>query len=359
MSASPGRNETARLPLAAQNGSISSLSQNLDHEVLFYSNHTFAPSTAKTYTSQKVAFFEFCSKTNTLPVPLSQNDLGRYIAFLSRRLCFNSVRQYLNVVRIMHLEAGFRNPLEDNWYVDSILKGVKRVKGNSSTQKLPITLDILRAIAGTLDLSCSIDRVFWTVCLVAFYSFFRKSNLLLGSPESFDPSRNLCCSDVSFGAEGAVLRVRWSKVIQFRERTLEVPLPKISTHLFCPSTALLQLCLSYKTSGNPTPLFQYKVNKTLVPLTQFKFTQKLRQCLSQLGYPAEKYSGHSFRRGGATLALQCGLPVDLIKIQGDWNSNAYERYLQPSFGLRKKVAETLGSHTTACLQQTELCTAQK
>ena len=48
------------------------------------------------------------------PVPLSQENLGRYIAFLSRRLCFNSVKQYLNIVRLMHLESGFQNPLEKN-----------------------------------------------------------------------------------------------------------------------------------------------------------------------------------------------------------------------------------------------------
>ena len=324
----------------------------------FYRGHTFASSTTKTYHSQTQAFFDFCVKTNIPPVPLSQHNLGRYIAFLSRRLCFTSIRQYLNAVRILHLEAGHKNPLENNWYIDSILKGVKRVKGTSSTQKLPITLDILKAMAGTLNLSSPLDRVFWTVCLVAFYSFFRKSNLLLPTVDAFDPTRHLCLSDVTFGEDGAVLCVRWSKVIQFRERILEIPLPKIGNYLFCPSTTLLHLCLSNKASDQPTPLFQYLEGTKLIPLTQLKFTQKLRNCLSQLGFPADKYSGHSFRRGGATLALQCGLPVDLIKIQGDWNSNAYERYLQPSFNLRRKVAETLGVHTTSCLREIEPCTSK-
>ena len=72
-------------------------------------------------------------------------------------------------------------------------------------------------------------------------------------------------------------------------------------------------------------------------------TLKLRECLKALGYPADKYSGHSFRRGGASFALQCGLPTDLIKLQGDWSSNAYERYLEPSFELRKQVTAKLGS----------------
>lgn len=67
--------------------------------------------------AQRQAYFAFCAKVNIPPVPLSQTDLGRYIAYLSRRLCFSSVRQYLNVIRLLHLESGFSNPLENNWYV--------------------------------------------------------------------------------------------------------------------------------------------------------------------------------------------------------------------------------------------------
>ena len=299
--------------------------------------------------AQRQAFLQFCQDINVPPVPLTQINLGRYIAFLSRRLCFSSVRQYLNAVRLMHLNAGHKNPLQDNWYVASILKGVKRVKGDKSIQKLPITLDILSMIACKLDMSSSFDRVFWTTCIVGFYSFFRKSNLLVQNIGSFDPNRHLCASDVEFQSDGAVLTVRWSKVIQFRERTLRIPLPRLKHSLFCPSKALLGLCLSCPTGDSPAPLFRYLDNGLPVVLTQAKFVSKLRQSLSELGFPADRYSGHSFRRGGAQFALQCGLPVELIKLQGDWNSNAYERYLQPSFNLRRKVASTMGSHTSGFL----------
>ena len=318
--------------------------------MLFYRGHTFAPSTTQTYIAQRQSFLQFCQKVSIPPVPLSQENLGRYIAYLSRRLTFSSVRQYLNAVRLMHLNAGHSNPLENNWYVASILKGVKRVKGNKSEQKLPITLDILKMLVARLDMSNSLDRVFWTVCIVAFYSFFRKSNLLVPNIASFDPSRHLCTSDVEFQSEGAVLTVRWSKVIQFRERTLRIPLPKLRNPLFCPSTTLLGHCLTCPSVQGPTPLFRYVENGTPIALTQTKFVSKLCHSLADLGFPADHYSGHSFRRGGAQFALQCGLPVELIKLQGDWNSNAYERYLQPSYDLRRKVACTMGSHTMSFLE---------
>ena len=278
------------------------------------------------------------------PVPISQLDLGRYIAFLSRRLTFSSVRQYLNAVRLMHLEAGHSNPLDNNWYVTSILKGVKRTKGASVCQKFPITIDILKHIFTKLTLTSSFDRTFWAACLVGFFSFFRKSNLLVESHVLFDPKRHLCASDVEFTAEGAILTVRWSKVIQFRERVLHIPLPKIIDSPFCPSTALLSLTLDNPARTLTVPLFRYHLAGALeIPLTQKLFTEKLHKCLTSLGIQPEKYSGHSFRRGGAQFALQCGLPVELIKLQGDWSSSACERYLDPSLSLRKQVASTMGT----------------
>lgn len=326
-----------------------SLTVRLDEEVAFYRSHTFAPSTSRTYSAQKLAYLEFCNAINIQPIPLSQHDLGRYIAYLSRRLCFSSIRQYLNVVRILHVEAGLGNPLEKNWYVTSILKGVRRIKGDSSNQKLPITLEILAKMFAKLDLTCSFDRTFWTACLVAFFSFFRKSNLLIPSVELFDPARHLCATDVLFEPQGVMLVIRWSKVIQFRERILHIPLPRIPDSMFCPSNALLGMSLECPNDSVPVPLFRYKVGGKYVPLTQITFTSKLHSVLNTLGFPAGKFSGHSFRRAGAQFALQCGLPVDLIKIQGDWRSNACERYLQPSLGLRKQVASTMGEHASKYL----------
>ena len=244
------------------------------------------------------------------------------------------------------MEAGLPNPLEKNWYVSSILKGVRRVKGDASRQKLPITIEILRKIFTKLDLCCSFDRTFWAACLVAFYSFFRKSNLLIPSVEVFDPKKHLCASDVNFTSEGVVLSVRWSKVIQFQERTLLIPLPRIPDSAFCPSNAILGLLVEHPSPNRPVPLFRYMKNTSCFPLTQAAFTKRLHKVLALSGLPQDQFSNHSFRRGGASFALNCGLPVDLIKLQGDWKSNACERYLEPSFKLRKTVAATLGRSTS-------------
>ena len=45
--------------------------------------------------------------------------------------------------------------------------------------------------------------------------------------------------------------------------------------------------------------------------------------------------------GGASFALECGLPTEVIQAQGDWASNAYQLYVTPTLRLRRKLATVL------------------
>ena len=46
-----------------------------------------------------------------------------------------------------------------------------------------------------------------------------------------------------------------------------------------------------------------------------------------IGVDASLYSGHTFRRGGATYAHRLGVHPMLIKRIGDWKSDAYMLYI--------------------------------
>ena len=45
--------------------------------------------------------------------------------------------------------------------------------------------------------------------------------------------------------------------------------------------------------------------------------------------------------------MHCGVPVELIKAQGDWKSNAYERYLDNAFSDRLKAMAIVAKHVTS------------
>ena len=217
-----------------------------------YRTYTFATSTARTYKTQLKAYTAFCNLLHIPPLPISQVNLARYIAYLSSRLCYTSVKQYLNIVRLLHIESGVANPL-GTWYLDSLLRGCRRVMGNTSKPKLPITVELLKKMFSFLNLTLHVDLTFWAVCLVGFFSFLRKSNLLSNSSKAQGVSM-LTRGDVSFLPAGVLLRISHSKTVQFGERNLEIPIPHIPNSPLCPSSALLLMCKTQPAHAR-APLF--------------------------------------------------------------------------------------------------------
>ena len=298
----------------------------------------FAVSTKKTYSSYLAMYYKYCQKFIVNPVPVSQQDLSRYIAYLSYDLKFSSITNYLSVVRLLHLEAGYGNPL-DSHYISTVKRGVRRLLGDSSASKLPITPSILLGIRTLLSFDLSFHVAFWAACLVAFFSFFRKSNLLPESLGSYDPNKQLSVHNISFNSEGVIIKVSWSKTIQYQDRVLQIPLPFIQSSPLCPSTALW--LASRVNKGRHLSPFQFQNNGLPSILTYPVFVKFLKQCLDGLGFPSHQYSGHSFRRGGASFALESGVPADLVQTQGDWRSDAYKVYIDPSLKGRRMVAESM------------------
>ena len=265
-------------------------------------------------------------------MPASQETITLYAAYLARRLKPPSVRQYLNIVRIMHLEAGLENPMKDSWYVASTLKGIDRVLGTPVNRKTPITPEILFKIKRRLEAAVTFDFVFWAACLLMFFGLFRKSNLFARG--EFNPTRQFTrdCFVLNVDKSMSIV-VRWSKTIQFKGRTLKVTLPTIHPHPLCPVSAMCKALQTTTGQAAHTPAF---------PITAAQFDKKLREVTMGDG----NFSGHSFRRGGACWALSQNIPSEAIKLFGDWKSNAYLSYLDQIpppvlYGYRKKFAYSL------------------
>jgi hypothetical protein len=64
------------------------------------------------------------------------------------------------------------------------------------------------------------------------------------------------------------------------------------------------------------------------PLVHKEFVDMLHGLLVKIGLEPTSFSGHSFRRGGATLAFKITQDHSLIMYQGDWASAAYLGYKQ-------------------------------
>ena len=219
-----------------------------------------------------------------------------------------------------------------------LLKGLARLNPHEPKQALPITPELLRAVYGVMDLNESLDRALWSCFLLTFYLFARKSNMVPPSEAKFDIRKQLARGDISVSSSGLIVLIKWSKTIQLGERHLLVPVIEIPDSILCPKLAYL-----WMTSRLPapacTPAFVF-VNKAGIveTLTHNLFVNSLRGLLLKAGVNSLGFSGHSFRRGGATCAFEAGVPGELIQLHGDWRSDAYLRYL--SIPMQQKLSVT-------------------
>lgn len=249
-----------------------------------------------------------------MPVPVNEQTVAQYAAYLARRLKPSSIKQYINIIRILHLESGLPHPFRDSWYVQTTLKGIEKCKGCATDKKTPITPELLHIIKSQLDLECRQDIVFWAACLVLFFGVLRRSNLFQDNG-NFDPCKQLTRDQVVILGTGMSITLQWSKTIQRKERSVEIKLPAMSLHPLCPVSAVTAVL----------PLLGPMDPKAQVfPMKGSDFNKKLRLTTAVAG---GNFSSHSFRRGGAAWALSCGVPGEIVKVMGDWKSNAYLGYL--------------------------------
>ena len=75
------------------------------------------------------------------------------------------------------------------------------------------------------------------------------------------------------------------------------------------------------------PAFSYWDNGVIKCVTYNSFTAYLKYLLKCIGLNPDLWSGHSFRRGGASLLYKLGIDPLTIQAVGDWSSDTFLRYL--------------------------------
>ena len=290
------------------------LKEELRREVSAYRAENFSANTKKTYQSHLTSYLKFCDLMDIVPVPASEETVALYAAYLARRLKPSSVTQYINIIRVLHLECGLPHPFKESWLVKTTVKGIERTKGCAPARKTPITPELLLAIKRGLNLATVKDCVFWAACLVLFFGLLRKSNLFQDDG-SFDPKKQLTRDSVSADHQSLTITVSWSKTIQRHEKVLTIRLPLLPHHPLCPVKAVVDMFIALGPADPKEQAF---------PLKGSDFNQRLRALTAGL---EGDFSSHSFRRGGATWALNCAIPESVIRMMGDWKSQVYLQYL--------------------------------
>lgn len=144
-----------------------------------------APSTCQTYQAGVRSYLQFCSQFNIAPFPASSSLTLRYFCtHIAHRISYKTIKVYLSGIRLEHLERGHNDPTDDEllWL---LCTGIKRFQGDNPRQRLPITINILKALktelSGNSSYSLIEKRLLWSAFTLAFYGFLRASEFTSAS----------------------------------------------------------------------------------------------------------------------------------------------------------------------------------
>ena len=137
--------------------------------------------------------------------------------------------------------------------------------------------------------------VFQAAFLLAFFAFFRISNLVPHTTSAYDPLKQLARADIFFTPTGASILLKWSKTLQMNNSVRLIKIPLLGSSPLCPVRVLRKLLSLTPTEPN-NPLFQIKCFGKWVPLTDTRLRKTLTSILHNLNLANSNITFHSFRR---------------------------------------------------------------
>ena len=295
-------------------------------------SHRFAPGTAQNMVSGVRTWFFFCIFYGLQHYPATPRDLVLFLELMAITVTYNHLKHLLSSIKFYHKALNFQFP-EFDFDVVNTLQGIKRRQSHTPHQALPLTPDIMRDMYSHLDMSKVKDRALWCSYLITFYCLFRKSNSIPKSMSQVNLRRTLLRRHIKVTQDSVYVHCTFSKTIQFGQRDLVIPIPSNSDPVLDPVRHLSAL---YSTVNCPldAPAFSYGPN---LFISHSSFTSQLKKLLKLAGYEPSLYSGHSFRRGGATMLYKLGASILQIQASGDWASQCFARYLHVSAEDRQAV----------------------
>ncbi len=301
----------------------------------------FAQGTKGNIVTQCKSYLLFTKFFQLQSWPASLDTICLFAQFLSRSFATTqAIKNYLSGVKLMHILFDLPFPHIGKPELKLVIRGLARLNPFTPRQALPITPHILLDMYQVMDIQTPLHATLWCCFLLGFYLFARKSNLVPPSRFKFDSSKHLCRRDILLARDHLLVYIKWSKTIQNGERYLLIPLQALPGSPLCPRAAFVHMC-KLLPAGGPRPAFLIPHGQGLVTLTHSSFTRHLRNILALSGHNPTGFSGHSFRRGGASFALKVGIPGELIRAHGDWRSDAYLRYLDLSLQHRSQVSSLM------------------
>ena len=256
---------------------------------------------------------------------------------MSNTSTYGHCKNVLSSIKYMHTATGYIFPV-NNFGLEATLQGIKRRLKGTPQFVLPIDPVILRRMYSNIDITNTQDLSLWCSFLTAFYCLFRKANVV-PKDHNFDPDCVLTRSDIIIDEAGrnVLIYVNFSKVNQYQKSFHVIPIPANDDPALDLYRHIKQLFSIIKVPGT-SPAFMYSPRQFI---NYRSFTSRLKQLLTKSGLDPALYSGHSFRRGGASYLYGIGGTTLMVQVLGDWASQIFTRYLYLSVDDRKEAQELI------------------
>jgi hypothetical protein len=268
----------------------------------------------------------FCAAFHETFLPTSRDTLLGFIELMSRTSGFEHIQHVLSSVKFLHDFKG-HTYAGDTFEFKVLLRGLKRKLAKSTKQALPITPEMLILMYQFVNITKPGDLAHWTAFLFALRLLYRKSSIAPESLAGFNCVTGLSREKAIISNNVVLVFQNFSKTNQFMATTRTTPLVPGNILALDPVFHYQKLVSEHNVPSS-CPAFSFYIRGVLKCVTRKSFTDNLKALLCKIGLDPNLWSGHSFRRGGASLLYRLGIDPLTIQACGDWSSDTFLRYLE-------------------------------
>lgn len=315
-----------------QNGLPTNLTHRDLHRIATVLEDAYAPSTRGTYGTGLLTFHLFCDLRNITEehrAPIDPTILATFISNLIDIYGGNTIKNFVYGIRAWHIIHGTPWRVVDHELQALLTAGNRRApKDSKRDEKQPWTIDYLEQICRHLNANDPKDAAILACLTTTFWSTARLGEVTVENLKSFNPQRHVKVSDVRFDVPDrnnltvTEIFIPWTKssrekgetIFWGKQRGITDPQEALTNHL----------------RVNKLPrdchLFAYRHERTFRPMTKPIFRARVYEIASE--NKMEKISCHGIRIGSTLEYLLRGLPFDVVKSKGRWQSDAFKGYLR-------------------------------
>lgn len=275
--------------------------------------------------------------TQLEPLPADVLTVSRFLIHLGQSSQFSTVTNYLSAINNLHRYYGYEVDFRAYYIIKLIMAGLKRILGGQSIPKDPLTPSQLRRMY-----LCSgntvMDELCWLSLIFSFRTLLRKSNFL---PDGSKTDHHLVRRrDIVIHKGYLVVNVRSTKTLLKGEKVLQIPIFPVEDHVFDVYSRLLYHIQTVPADGMSF-LFLKKTTWGTEPLMYKQVLSYIKTLVKGINLDPNNIGLHSLRRSGASFLHCIGIPLEDIRMAGDWRSMAVLLYLVNPFSKKLELEQKI------------------